>query len=48
MKNSLKFHGDHYTMWVNGKTATLDMDMKLMNPEDFTMAEQVLIHWCVV
>ncbi len=48
MKNSLKFHGDHYTMWVNGKTATLDMDMKLMNPEDFTRVERVLIQWSVV
>jgi len=35
-------------MWVNGKTARLDIDMKLLNPEDFTVIEIVLIQWSVV
>jgi len=48
MRNSLKFHGDHYSMLINGKTAKMDVFMKLLNPEDFTYTEQVLIQWSVV
>ena len=48
MKNSIKFHGDHYTMWVNGKEARLGMSLRLLNPEDFTFIETVLIRWSVV
>ena len=48
MKNFLKFHGDHYTMRINGKEARLDLDKNLINKEDFSEAEKILIQWAVV